>query len=245
MSALAAAAIVAAAGVEPILHMITRDRNRIALVADCLGAQALGVRNILCTSGTHQILGRFRAARNVFDIDSTQLLQLCAGLAGDGAIVGEERIEAAGPFCLGAVASPGADPLEMQVMRLAKKVAAGAKFVITQPVFDRERFDLWWQEVTRRGLHEKAAIVAGIQILTDAESARAYAAKPPLPMVPQVLLERLASRADESEQRAEGIEIAQETIDGLASVEGLRGFEIRSDDDSAVGEIVENLERGI
>ena len=92
MSALAAASLVAAEGVEPILHVTTRDRNRIALVSEALGAQALGIRNLLCTSGTHQTLGRFRAARNVFDIDSVQLLQTYAGLASDGAAGGRKRI---------------------------------------------------------------------------------------------------------------------------------------------------------
>ena len=107
MSALAAAALVAAEGLEPILHVTTRDRNRIALVSEALGAQALGIRNLLCTSGTHQTLGRFRAAKNVYDIDSIQLLQTYAGLAGDCRLLGEEHgIEAAGPFCLAAVASP-------------------------------------------------------------------------------------------------------------------------------------------
>ena len=154
MSALAAASLVAAEGVEPILHVTTRDRNRIALVSEALGAQALGIRNLLCTSGTHQTLGGYRAARNVYDIDSVQLLQTYADLASDGGAVGRSGLDGAGPFCLGAVASPDADPCELQVMRLAKKTRAGAQFLVTQPVFDLERFEAWWQEVTRRGLHE-------------------------------------------------------------------------------------------
>ena len=127
MAALSAAAIVAAEGVEPILHVATRDRNRIALISEALGAQALGVRNILCTSGSHQTLGRFRAAKNVYDIDSIQLLQAYANLAGECKLVGEDGVVGAGPFCLGAVASPDADPLELQVSRLLKKTAAGGR----------------------------------------------------------------------------------------------------------------------
>ena len=111
MSALAAASLLTAEGVEPILHVTTRDRNRIALVSEALGAQALGIRNLLCTSGTHQTLGSFRAARNVYDIDSVQLLQTYANLASDCRLLGESGMEGAGPFCLGAVASPDADPL--------------------------------------------------------------------------------------------------------------------------------------
>ena len=151
MSALAAASLVAGQGVEPILHVTTRDRNRIALVSEVLGAQALGIRNILCTSGTHQTLGHFRAAKNVFDVDVIQLLQTCANLANDAALVGEEAIAGADGFCLGAVASPNADPLELQMIRLGKKVAAGAGFLVSQPVYDLERFDAWWDEVSRAG----------------------------------------------------------------------------------------------
>ena len=140
MAALAAASLVAGQGVEPILHVTTRDRNRIALVSEVLGAHALGIRNILCTSGTHQTLGHFRAAKNVYDVDVIQLLQTCANLASDGSLVGEGAIAGADSFCLGAVASPNADPLELQMIRLGKKVSAGAGFLVSQPVYDLERF---------------------------------------------------------------------------------------------------------
>jgi methylenetetrahydrofolate reductase (NADPH) len=212
MSALAAAAIVAAEGVEPILHLVTRDRNRIALIASCLGAQALGVRNILCTSGTHQTLGICPPAKNVFDIDSTQLIEAIA------------HLEMGGPFCLGAVAAPFADPAELQLMRLSKKVAAGAQFLITQPVYDLDRFGAWWGQVTQRGIHEKAAILAGIQPLLDAEQAKAYAASRPFPMVPQALLDKLSSAGDRKAQRATSIEIAIETIKQVSALNGVRGL---------------------
>ena len=168
MAALAAASLVAGQGVEPILHVTTRDRNRIALVSEVLGAHALGIRNILCTSGTHQTLGHFRAAKNVYDIDVIQLLQTCANLASDASLVGEGAIAGADGFCLGAVASPNADPLELQMIRLGKKVSAGAGFLVSQPVYDLERFNAWWAEVSRRGLHEKVAILAGIEPLGEA-----------------------------------------------------------------------------
>jgi methylenetetrahydrofolate reductase (NADPH) len=217
MSALAAASLIAAEGAEPVLHVVTRDRNRIALASEALGARALGVRNMLCTTGTHQTLGACGSARNVFDVDSVQLLQMYAG-NGNGA-----------SFCLGAAASPFADPMELQIMKLAKKVAVGAKFLITQPVFDVERFEAWWTEITRRGLHEKTAILAGIYPLVDAERAKAYAATRPSPMIPAAVLERLTSGSDQAAQRAAGIEIAVQTIKRLSPLEGLRGFEIRSD----------------
>ena len=230
MSALAAAMLIAAEGLEPILHVTTRDRNRIALVSEALGAQALGIRNLLCTSGTHQTLGQFRAARNVYDIDSIQLLQVYSGLSnGGGAVVGAAHgFEGAGPFCLAAVASPFADPLELQVTRLAKKIQAGAKLLVTQPVYDLERFGVWWQEVTRRGLHEQAAFVAGIQPLTDNPLADAQAGKR---RIPEATLNRITTAGDPAAQRAKAIEIALETIGQLQKLQGLRGFCISSDDD--------------
>jgi methylenetetrahydrofolate reductase (NADPH) len=234
MAALSAAAIVAAEGVEPILHVTTRDRNRIALISEALGAQALGVRNILCTSGSHQTLGRFRAAKNVYDIDSIQLLRMYAKLADECGPLGEDGIDGAGPFCLGGVASPDADPLELQVSRLLKKTAAGATFLITQPVFDLERFDAWWKEVTRRGIHEKVAIVAGIQPLGQDELAAVREGKRRPYRVPAGLIDRLASKGDSASQSAAAVEIAVETIDKLSRHSGLRGFGVCGDGESDV-----------
>jgi methylenetetrahydrofolate reductase (NADH) len=246
MSALAAAVLVKAEEVEPILHVITRDRNRIALISDFLGAQALGIGNMLCTTGTHQTLGSFRAAKNVFDIDSTQLLQAYANLATDAGLVGETAINGHGPVCLGAVASQDADPAQLQIMRLVKKVAAGARFMITQPVFDLERFSSWWKEVTAQSIHEKAAFLAGIEILTDAEAAQALAQRRPAPLIPAAVLERLGSQSDKGAQRAVGIEIAVATIRQLSDITGLRGFEIRcGQDHDAVLEVIEKAGLGI
>ncbi len=246
MSALAAASLVAGGGVEPILHVVTRDRNRIALISQCLGAQALGIRNILCTTGTHQTLGQFRAAKNVFDVDSIQLLQTYARLGEDCPIVGEARINVEGPLCLGGTAAPFADPPELHLMRLAKKVAAGAEFLITQPVFDLARFDAWWKEVTQQGIHDRVAMIAGIRILTDAGEAKQYAKRRPLSMIPQSVLKRIASNGDKAAQRAAGIEIAVETIGQLSALGGLRGFEIcgNGDDDAAI-QVIEKSGLGV
>ena len=227
MSALAAASLVASEGVEPVLHVTTRDRNRIALVSDCLGAQALGIRNLLSTSGTHPSLGRFRAARGVFDVDPIHLIETIGGLRTDGSIVGQSGFEGAGPFCLGAAAAPYADPVEMQMLRLVKKVSAGARFLITQPVYDLERFGVWFKEVTRRGIHEKAAVVVGIRPLTDAGRARSQAEARPSPMIPDALLEQVTSKPGKDAQRAAGIEIALESTERLRGVSGLQGFAIR------------------
>lgn len=240
MSALAAASLVAAEGVEPILHIVTRDRNRIALISECLGAEALGIRNLLCTTGTHQILGRFKAAKNVFDIDSIQFLQACSQLAEDGSIVGEDAVEGTEALCLGGTAAPDADPLALQAMRMDKKVSAGAKFLITQPVFDTTRFNAWWKEVSQRGIPKKTAIVAGIAVLSDADRAKEFAESRPKPLVPEALLQRITSKPDAAAQRAEGIAVAVELIEELSAVDGLRGFAICGEgDDDAVLEVIE------
>jgi len=246
MSALAAASFVASEGVEPILHVVTRDRNRVALVSDYLGAQAMGVRNLLCTTGTHQTLGRFRAAKNVFDIDSVQLLRIFAELPRDASILGEQGIDGAGPVCLGAAADPMADPIELQGVRVAKKVTAGAKFLVTAPVFDLDRFDAWLDEVRRRGIHEKAAIVAGVRPLGDAEAATAFARQRPSPGVPEAMLDRIAAKSDASAQRTASIEIAVETIRQLSERSGLRGFQVGGDGgvDAAI-EVIEKSGLGI
>lgn len=240
MSALAASGIIATEGMDPILHIVTRDRNRVALISECLGAQALGVRNMLCTSGAHQTLGVCPAAKNVYDIDSIQLLDTLAKLGTGGSAVCKESFDGAGPFCLGGVAAPFADPLELQLMRLAKKVKAGAKFLITQPVYDLERFKAWWEQVVQRGLHTKTAILAGIQPLLDAYAAKAFAASRPAPLIPQNVLDRLATAGDKAAQRAAGIALSAETIQQLSALEGLRGFQICAEgDDTAALEIIE------
>ncbi|HQP97180.1 MAG TPA: methylenetetrahydrofolate reductase [bacterium] len=246
MSALAAASLVAAQGVEPILHVVTRDRNQIALIADCLGADALGIRNVLCTSGTHQTLGRCRAAKNVFDIDSVQLIRAISGLAQNGTVVGEEGFDNAGPFCLGGVAAPYADPVELQVMRLVKKVDAGVHFLVTQPVFDLERFNAWWNEIVRLEVHQKVAILAGIRLLGNTEQAKAFAVERPDPAVPESVLQRLASKPGPDAQRSEAIAVALETIRQLSGLEGLRGFEIdgAGDDDAAL-EVIQKSGLGV
>jgi methylenetetrahydrofolate reductase (NADPH) len=240
MAALAAASLVAFEGIEPILHVTTRDRNRIALVSEVLGAQALGIRNVLCTSGSHQSLGRFRAAKNVYDVDPVQLIQAYAQLASHSSLLNGEKIEGAGPFCLGAVASPDADPLALQVSRLRKKVSAGATFLVTQPIYDLERFHAWWNAITQCGIHEKVAILAGVQALPESELATAREGKRSLRRIPQSTLDRVGSAASPAGRRSAAIEIALETIQQLSAVPGLRGFGVCGDGDcDAALEILE------
>ena len=242
MSAMAAASIALAEKIEPVLHMVTRDRNRIALLSDCMGAHVLGIRNLLCTSGTHQSLLPAHDAKNVFDLDATLLLKSCRELEKHATCDIESVSDGQVFLCLGAVASPFADPLELQLGRIAQKISAGAQFLITPPIFDLDRFSTWWQAVTKRGFHEKAAFIAGIKILSDASAAREFAAKRPAPMVPDSVISRLASKPDRQAGRAEGIAIAAEIIRELGCVGGIRGFEIVCDDDlDAAMEVLDGL----
>ena len=232
MSPTAAASIVAAVGLEPIVHMVTRDRNRVALESDFIGARALGISNILCTTGTHQTLGTFKSAKNVFDVDSVQLLKLFSGHAAES-----------GSTCLGATAAPFADPMELQLMRLAKKTRLGASFIITQPVFDTTRFGAWWKEVRKMDLAKKSAVIVGIRPLLTKEDAKAYAAERPSPRVPAELLERITGAADDAAARREGISAAAALAKELKALPGIRGIEISVGDDvEAALEIIEKAD---
>lgn len=229
LSALAAATIALSEGMEPLLHVVTRDRNRIALLSECLGAQALGIKNILCTSGVHQTLGRAREAKAVYDLDSIQLLQAFNHLETDGSCVGEPGFEKASGLCLAGTATPEADPMALQITKTEKKIQAGARILITQPVFDLERFKTWWQAITARGIHEKVAIVAGLEPLLSSGEAKTHSESRPSPRIPDALLDRLASKNGEGAQRAEGIAIAAEILERLSAIKGLRGFQLRGD----------------
>ncbi len=244
MSALVAASFVVSEGVEPILQMTTRDRNRAALVSDFLGAQAFGIQNILCTSGSHQALGPFRSSKNVYDIDATILLQTFKNIGQDASIVGVDKLDGTIPMCLGAVASPYADPLELQLPRLAQKIFVGAQFIVTHPVFEMERFRVWWNEVKNLGLHRKAAFIAGIKVLTDEKVAREFALQRPFPMVTDAILKRLGASSGKGKSRTEGIAIAIETIDKISTMDGIRGFEVACDEDpEAAVEVLHSLHR--
>jgi 5,10-methylenetetrahydrofolate reductase len=230
VSALAASVLALQEGVEPILHMTTRDRNRIGLLSDFLGASTLGVRSFLCTGGTHQTLGKFRNAKNVYDIDPVQFMRMILGGSGPEA-------------CVGGVVNPFADPLDLQLMLTAKKISAGAEFLVTHPVFDTKRFGEWWIKVTEAGLEKKTAFVAGVRVLASAEEACAHAAEPPLPVLPSGLIERLGARKGARAQRDEGIAIALETVEYLSTLKGLMGFEIscNSDRDAAL-EVIKGIQ---
>lgn len=240
MSSIAASAILRSVGVEPVAQMVCRDRNRIAIQSDVLGASALGVRNLLCLSGDHQKFGNQPQAKNVYDIDSMQLLRTVSDMTERGRFIGEEAVMDVPPqIYVGAAENPFADPFEYRVLRLAKKIEHGAKFIQTQCVFNLEKFGRFMQAVRKQGLHKKVHILAGVTPIKSAGMARYMRDKVAGMDVPEALIARVAKLKGE-EARAEGIRICVETIQKLRKMEGVAGVHIMAIEwEEAVPQIVE------
>jgi methylenetetrahydrofolate reductase (NADPH) len=209
-------------GLDPILQMVTRDRNRIALQSDILGAASFDINNILCLSGDHQQFGDCPKGQNVFDIDSIQLIQTVKYMRD-----------------VGAAANPFADPFEIRVPRLAKKVAAGVEFIQTQCIYNLDKFELWMNQARDRGLHEKVYILAGVTPFKSAGMAKYMKNRVPGMDVPDEVVKRM-SDVPKEKQPEEGINICVESIQRLKEVEGVRGFHIMAIEwEEKVPEIVE------
>lgn len=227
MSSLAASVALLEAGIEPVLQMVTRDRNRIALQSDLLGAAHLGIRNVLCLSGFHQTLMGCGEAANVFDIDSIQLIDVVRRMNG-GELLDGTKIRGDFAMLVGAVANPDLKPLELNILRLGKKIAAGADFIETQAVFDVESFKVWLEAVRGASLSDRAAILAGILPLKSADEATGLTAAHTDFVIPEAVINRLKAAGDAAAQEKEGIRIAAETIDKLKGLPGLKGVHILS-----------------
>jgi methylenetetrahydrofolate reductase (NADPH) len=226
-------------GMEPVLQMVTRDRNRIALQSDILGAASFDISNILCLSGDHQSFGDCAQGQNVHDIDSMQLIQTVRHMRDDGKFLGGDDIKRPPQMFVGAAANPFADPYEIRVPRLAKKVAAGAEFIQTQCIYNLDKFEGWMKEICDRGLHEKVAILAGMTPMKSAGMARYMKNRVPGMDVPDEVVKRLADTPKEK-QAQEGIDICVEAIQRLKEVEGVRGFHVMAIEwEEKVPEIVE------
>ena len=225
MSSLASCIILKGMGFDPILQMVCRDRNRIAIQSDILGAAALGINNILCLSGDHQKFGDHPKAKNVFDIDSVQLIHTVKTLREDGKFIGGEDVKGKPMLFIGAAENPFADPFEIRAARLGKKVKAGCQFIQTQCIYNLERFERWMGMVRDRGLHEKCAILAGVTPFKSVGMARYMKNQVPGMDVPDGMIERMKSVAKEK-QAEEGMKICVETIQRLREVPGVRGIHI-------------------
>jgi len=239
MSSLAACSLLKTAGLDPVLQMVVRDRNRISLQSDILGASALGIRNVLCLSGDHQIFGNQPQAVGVFDLDSIQFVQVVKGMRDDGVITGGDSLARKPEMFIGAAANPFADPLNFRIVRLAKKIKAGADFIQTQCIYNLDRFESWLSMAADRGLTEKAYILGGVTPLKSAGMARYMKNRVAGMDIPDDVIKRMEGVPKEK-QREEGINICAETILRLKELPGVKGVHIMAIEwEEAVGEIVE------
>jgi methylenetetrahydrofolate reductase (NADPH) len=223
MSSVAACAILRQVGIDPVMQMTVRDRNRIAMQSEVLGAVALGVGNLLCLSGDHQKFGNHPQAKNVFDVDSMQLIQTVKRMRDDAQFLSGDKVSGGVRLFIGAAANPFADPFEYRPLRLEKKVRAGADFIQTQGVFDVERFAEYMRKVRDRGLHERTHILAGLIPMKSAGMARYMRSSVAGLTVPDELVTRMVNAEDAKE---EGVKIALEIIDQLQEIEGVHGIHI-------------------
>lgn len=225
MCSLAACTHLIQIGIEPVLQMVTRDRNRIALQSDLMGAFSLGIRNILCLSGDHQTFGSQPDAMNVFDIDSMNLLNAVKTMRDEGKDMSGFELDVAPQMFIGAAENPFADPLDYRVIRLAKKIDAGADFIQTQCVYDVKRFKEWMRQAHEQGLTEKIHILAGVTPLKSARMAKYMATKVPGMSVPDAIIKRMEG-APKNKATEEGIAICLETIQELRQTKGVHGVHI-------------------
>jgi methylenetetrahydrofolate reductase (NADPH) len=226
-------------GIEPTLQMVTRDRNRIALQSDILGAASFDINNILCLSGDHQQFGDCPTGQNVFDIDSMQLIQTVRLMRDEGKFLGGDEINRPPKLFVGAAANPFADPFDIRVHRLAKKVAAGVEFIQTQCIYNLDKFEEWMKQVCDRGLHEKVYILAGVTPFKSAGMAKYMKNRVPGMDVPDEVVKRM-SGVPKEKQAEEGINICVESIQRLKEVEGVKGFHVMAIEwEEKVPEIVE------
>ena len=245
MSSIGAGTIVVQEGLEPVIQMTCRDRNRLAMQSDLLGAYALGMRNLLCLSGDHQTFGNHPNAKNVFDLDSIQLVQMVAAMRDEHVFQCGEAFKGPEPrFFVGAAESPFANPVEFRTYRLAKKVKAGANFIQTQLIYDIDGFRAFMDKVRELGLHEKTYILAGVGPLKSPTMARYMKDNVPGLRVPDHLIERMEragapwagkskdelTKEDKKARAAawqeEGIKICVELIQHLREIEGVAGVHI-------------------
>jgi 5,10-methylenetetrahydrofolate reductase len=270
MSSISVAVMLLEMGIEPNIQMTCRDRNRIAIQSDLLGAYALGVRNLLCLTGDHQTFGNHPTSKNVHDMDSISLLQMCRTMRDDKVFQCGDKIKGQEPrFFLGAAANPFADPFEFRPFRLGKKVKAGADFIQTQLIFNVPKFREYMRRVVDLGLHEKTYILAGVGPIRSLGAAKYMATKVPGMEVDPEYIERMrdctkdlpsladikamdkpeeakeARRLRKEASENEGIQICAEIINACKEIEGVAGVHIMAIEwEEAVDRIVQQCQIG-
>jgi methylenetetrahydrofolate reductase (NADPH) len=233
-SSLAASVVLSRAGIEPIYQITTRDRNRIAIQSDLLGAALLGLKNVLCISGYHQSLIGCPDSTNVYDVDSIQLLAVLKKMNEESSLLDGTKIDGIFSMLAGAVANPYLKPLQLNIIRLKKKASAGARFIQTQAVFDVEEFQRWFAAAEQAGVTEKVAILAGVLPLTGVAEAKELTDTHAEFSIPHKIIERLTAAGSPEAQKKEGMAISAEIIQKLSGMKGLRGVHILSGGKEAI-----------
>ncbi|MEM6282514.1 MAG: methylenetetrahydrofolate reductase C-terminal domain-containing protein [Chloroflexota bacterium] len=226
MCGLAVGARVQQAGIDPILHMSCRDRNRLMLQADLLGAHALGIKNILCITGDHPAIGDHPTAKPVFDFDSVRWIDTAVKLRDEGRFRdGERTLSVAPNLFVGGAVGPTAPPLDLRHHRLARKLLAGADFIVTQLIFDMDWLRVFLDRARDMGLLEKTYLLVGVGALTGPNMARAINNDTPGVYIPDKIIKRLEG-VPKNKRKAEGIKICVEQIQQLMGIDGVHGIDI-------------------
>ena len=225
MSSWATSLIAKEMGLEPNYQMVCRDRNRLAMQSDILGAAALGINTMLCLSGDHPKFGDHPEAHGVFDIDSIQLLSMVKKMRDEEKFLGGADLKGSPKMFIGAAANPFGDPFELRVFRLAKKVAAGADFIQTQCIYNMDKFREYMKMAVDMGLTEKTAVLAGVTPLKSAPMARYMANKVPGMDVPDDVVKRISGVPKEN-AADEGIKMLCEQIEEFKEIPGVKGVHI-------------------
>ncbi|MFZ7112673.1 MAG: methylenetetrahydrofolate reductase [Desulfatiglandales bacterium] len=239
MSSWAASIVILQEGIEPNFQMVCRDRNRLAMQSDILGAYAMGIKNMLCLSGDHQTFGNHPQAKNVYDIDSMQLIALVKKMRDEGKFMNDEDIDVPPKLFIGAASNPFADPFEFRVHRLAVKIRAGADFIQTQCIYNMDKFREFMKRAVDLGLHEQCYILAGVTPMKSVGMAQYMARSVPGMDVPESLVSRLRG-AGKGKVAEEGIRFAIEQIEEFKEMEGISGIHLMAIEwEHRVPEIVE------
>ena len=226
MSSVGASKLLLDLGLEPNLQMVCRDRNRIALQSDLLGATALGLKNVLCLSGDHQRFGDHPEGKNVFDLDSMQLLATFKKMRDEEKFLNDKELDGAPKIFIGAAANPFGDPFDFRPIRLAKKIEAGADFIQTQCIYNLAKFREYMKRAVDMGLHEKCYILAGVTPMKSVGMAKYMSKFVPGMDVPEEIVKRLAD-AGKKNAAAEGIKICIESIQEIKEdIPGVAGVHV-------------------
>jgi methylenetetrahydrofolate reductase (NADPH) len=223
MASWAASVVLVQEGLEPVMQVVTRDRNRMALQADILGASALGVRNVLCLKGDPPSAGNEKEAKAVDDVTPEQMLSMFRQLRDEGRLMGGDEVEVRPKLFLGGTSNPFGGDYKIGAEVLAKRVEAGADFVQTQAIYDVAAFEKFMDEVRARGLHGRVAIIGGVIPLKSGKMARYMREKVPGIIIPESIMERMEGT---NNPEVEGVKVTLEILEDLRKVRGLAGVHI-------------------